>query len=138
MILSADERTLIVAESTGQRLTAFDVAPSGALSGERTFASLQEIPAALDSGSASTPTVAVWVGDPMGKRVIRVLEGGEVTDSLTFGDLTPVACVLGGPDRRTLYVCAAPGWGAHEVGAAFGVGGDRRRFGGGPGGAGAP
>jgi sugar lactone lactonase YvrE len=52
----------------------------------------------------------VWVADPIGRRVFRVLEGGKVTDSYAVADLVPVACVLGGPDRRTLFVCAAIDW----------------------------
>jgi sugar lactone lactonase YvrE len=42
--------------------------------------------------------------------VFRVLEGGEVTDSLPFNDAIPVACVLGGPERRTLFMCVAADW----------------------------
>ncbi len=46
----------------------------------------------------------------MGARVFRVLEGGEVTDSIDFDDVIPVACVLGGEDRRTLLMCVAADW----------------------------
>jgi len=53
---------------------------------------------------------AVWVADPLGARVFRVLEGGEVTDTIDFTDCIPVACVLGGPDRRTLLMCVAADW----------------------------
>ncbi len=53
---------------------------------------------------------AVWVADPLGARVFRVLEGGEVTDSIEFADVIPVACVLGGDDRRTLLMCVAGDW----------------------------
>ena len=53
---------------------------------------------------------AVWVADPIGARVFRVREGGEVTDSIGFDDVIPVACVLGGDDRRTLFMCVAADW----------------------------
>jgi sugar lactone lactonase YvrE len=53
---------------------------------------------------------AVWVADPIGARVFRVLEGGTVTDTITFDDVIPVACVLGGPERRTLLMCVAVDW----------------------------
>jgi hypothetical protein len=39
-----------------------------------------------------------------------VLEGGEVTDTIRYDDVIPVACVLGGPDRRTLLMCVAADW----------------------------
>jgi sugar lactone lactonase YvrE len=53
---------------------------------------------------------AIWVADPMGARVFRVLEGGEVTDTIDFDAAVPVACVLGGADRRTLLMCVAADW----------------------------
>ena len=52
----------------------------------------------------------MWVADPIGARVFRVREGGEVTDSIAFTDVIPVACVLGGADRRTLLMCVAADW----------------------------
>ena len=52
----------------------------------------------------------MWVADPIGARVFRVREGGEVTDSIDFDDVIPVACVLGGHDRRTLLMCVAADW----------------------------
>jgi sugar lactone lactonase YvrE len=52
---------------------------------------------------------AVWVADPIGRRVFRVREGGEVTDQIDFDDV-PVACVLGGDGRRTLMICVAADW----------------------------
>jgi sugar lactone lactonase YvrE len=113
-ILTADGRTLIVAESAGSRLTAFDVAADGTLSGRRVFAELTpasaDIPVAPPDGICLDREGAVWVADPLGRRVFRVLEGGKVTDSYTVDGLVPVACVLGGPDRRTLFVCAAIDW----------------------------
>ena len=51
----------------------------------------------------------------MGARVFRVREGGEVTDSIGFDDVIPVACVLGGEDRRTLLMCVAADWHAEVV-----------------------
>jgi sugar lactone lactonase YvrE len=55
------------------------------------------------------------VADPIGARVFRVLPGGQTTAEHRFDGLIPVACVLGGPDRRTLYVCAAADWKREEV-----------------------
>jgi sugar lactone lactonase YvrE len=117
--LSEDGRTLIVAESGGGRLTAFDVEVDGTLTNRRTFAELvpekDGVPFAPPDGICLDAEGAVWVADPMGARVFRVLEGGEVTDTIRFDDVIPVACVLGGADRRTLFLCVARDW--HREGA---------------------
>jgi sugar lactone lactonase YvrE len=121
-ILTADGCTLIVAESGGSRLTAFDIAADGALENRRLFAPLTPVKPGLSfappDGICLDAAGAVWVADPIGARVFRVLPGGEVTDSFTFDDVIPVACVLGGADRRTLLVCVAGSWKRDEVLAA--------------------
>jgi sugar lactone lactonase YvrE len=117
-ILTDDGRTLIVAESGGGRLTAFAVQADGTLRDRRTFAELtpsrEDVLFAPPDGICLDAEGAVWVADPLGARVFRVREGGEVTDAIEFRDvvpdLIPVACVLGGPDRRTLLMCAAADW----------------------------
>jgi sugar lactone lactonase YvrE len=113
-ILSADESVLIVAESGGQRLTAFDRSPSGELSNQRTYAELvpasPDVPVSAPDGICLDSEGAVWVADPVGCRVLRVLPGGTVTDIIGYSRDVPVACALGGVDRRTLYICAAHAW----------------------------
>ena len=117
-VLTDDGRTLIVAESAGMRLTAFDVAADGTLSGRRTYAELVPdpgpeqggVPVAPPDGICLDAEGAVWVADPIGARVFRVRPGGEVTDSIAFTGVIPVACVLGGEDRRTLLMCVAADW----------------------------
>ncbi len=118
--LTADSETLIVAESAAQRLTAFTVTPDGELTDRRVWASFGS-PATATSlpevvrqvsfwpdGIAPDATGAIWVANPFGHEVIRVLEGGQVTDRVSTGQLTAYACALGGDDGRTLYICAAP------------------------------
>jgi sugar lactone lactonase YvrE len=118
--LSADGRTLIVAESAGQRLSAFTVGADGSLTGRRAWASLGE-PATATSlpeviaqvsvwpdGIALDAAGAAWVANPFGKEVLRVVQGGEITDRLSTGELACYACALGGPDGHTLFLCAAP------------------------------
>lgn len=113
-ILTDDDRTLIVAESGGGCLTAFTVRDDGTLTDRRTYAELiparDEVIFSPPDGICLDAEGAVWVADPMGARVFRVLEGGEVTDTVDFDDEVPVACVLGGPDRRTLLMCVAADW----------------------------
>ena len=113
-VLTPDEGTLIVAESGASRLTAFDVGEGGGLSNRRTFAELHPeragVPVAPPDGICLDAEGAVWVADPIGARVFRVRAGGEVTDSIGFDRCIPVACVLGGPDRRTLMMCVAADW----------------------------
>jgi sugar lactone lactonase YvrE len=113
-ILTDDGRTLIVAESGGMRITAFTVREDGTLTDRRTYAELtperDDVPVAPPDGICLDAEGAVWVADPIGARVFRVREGGEVTDSIAFHDVIPVACVLGGADRRTLLMCVAADW----------------------------
>lgn len=110
-ILSEDGQTLIVAESGGSRLTAFDVATDGSLSGRRTFAELTPEPGleyAPPDGICLDAEGAVWFADPIAKRFVRVREGGEVTDMIRpDGGGIAIACALGGPDRRTLLMAVA-------------------------------
>jgi len=118
--LSADGRTLIVAESAGQRLSAFTVGTDGSLTGRRAWASfgepatattLPEVIAQVSvwpDGIALDAAGAVWVANPFGREVLRVVEGGEITDRLSTGELACYACALGGPDGHTLFLCAAP------------------------------
>ena len=118
-ILTDDGRTLIVAESGGSCLTAFTVAADGSLHDQRTYAELQPCKAGVTvappDGVCLDREGAVWVADPINAVVRRVLEGGEVTDVLTFDDVIPIACVLGGPDRRTLLMCVAGDWKRDEI-----------------------
>lgn len=112
-VLTEDGRTLIVAESGGSRLTAFVVGDDGTLSDRRTYAELvpakEGVPVAPPDGICLDAEGAVWVADPIGRRVFRVREGGEVADQVDFDDV-PVACVLGGEGRRTLMMCVAADW----------------------------
>jgi len=121
-VLTPDERTLLVAESGGFRITAFDRAEDGTLSNRRLHIALEPAPdgppVAPPDGICLDAEGAVWVADPIGRRVFRVRPDGATTDDHRFGDLVPVACVLAGTDRRTLVVCAAADWKRDVVRAA--------------------
>jgi sugar lactone lactonase YvrE len=47
---------------------------------------------------------AIWVASPMTREVVRVHEGGRVSQRIAAGERMAIACMLGGADRRTLFV----------------------------------
>jgi sugar lactone lactonase YvrE len=102
-VITPDGATLVVGESFRGRLDAFDIEPDGALTGRRTWAKLT---GAVPDGICLDADGAIWVACPVTGRALRVREGGEVTDEVAAG--RPVfACMLGGGDRRTLFLCTA-------------------------------
>lgn len=104
-VITPDGRTLIVGESFGGCLTAFDVRDDGTLSGRRVWAQLQ---GAVPDGICLDEEGAIWVASPIANGgVLRVREGGEVADRIAV-EHEAFACMLGGPDRRTLFICTAP------------------------------
>jgi len=102
-VITPDGRTLIVGESFGARLTAFDVASDGSLSNRRIWAKLEK---AVPDGICLDAEGAIWVASPISNAVLRVHEGGKVSDRIPV-DSQAIACMLGGPDRRTLFICTA-------------------------------
>ena len=111
-MITPDGKTLIVGETFGARMTAFDVADDGALSNRRVWAQLPE--RAVPDGACLDAEGAVWVASPTTNDVIRLKEGGEVLDRIT-ADQGCFACMLGDEDRRTLYVLTAAGAGAEDA-----------------------
>ncbi|HSR56682.1 MAG TPA: SMP-30/gluconolactonase/LRE family protein, partial [Candidatus Binataceae bacterium] len=103
-VITADGKTLIVGESMGRRLTAFDIKPDGSLANRRLWA---EIAPALPDGIALDAEGAIWVSSPFTNETIRVLEGGKVTERIKTSQMS-IACALGGKDRKTLFVLTAP------------------------------
>jgi sugar lactone lactonase YvrE len=118
-VLTEDERTFIVVEAHAGRITAFDVSPSGDLRRRRPFATIQPdaggAASAHPDGMCLDAEGAVWVCEITGRRVLRIFEGGRVDQSIPFRVRTPIACVLGGEDRRSLYVCASGGGGTTDL-----------------------
>lgn len=103
MAVTPDNETLIVADSYGRCLLAFDIAADGRLSGERVWASLGD---GTPDGICVDAEGAVWYADVPNKRCARVTEGGEVTRVVDL-DRGGFACALGGPGGTTLYITAA-------------------------------
>jgi len=99
-VITDDGRTLIVAETFARRLTAFDVADDGSLSNRRLWADLG---GRFPDGICLDADGAIWVANPIDPECIRVAEGGEILDVVET-DGRCFACMLGGPDRRTLFM----------------------------------
>jgi sugar lactone lactonase YvrE len=108
MVITPDGKTMIVAETYARRLSAFDIADDGSLGNRRVFAALG---GRFPDGICLDAEGAVWVADVRGHDVIRVLEGGRVAQSIGVGERTVFACMLGGEDRRTLFLCTSSGSG---------------------------
>ena len=104
LAITPDGRTLIVAESAGFCLTAFTIGEDGGLGGRRIWAPLGQGHA--PDGVCLDVEGAAWVAIPHAKTFVRVREGGEILDTIAVED-TALACVLGGEDRRTLYLCTS-------------------------------
>lgn len=109
MVLADGGRTLVVAETYGGRLTAFDVGADGALSGRRVFAAMPD--GVFPDGICLDAEGQVWVATARTPEVLHVREGGEVTARVEVASGSPsFACALGGDDGRTLFVCTARGF----------------------------
>lgn len=114
-----ENAVLLLDETFGNRITAFDVQDDGSLGNRRVWASFGALPSDRDvqaalgqlvvapDGCALDAEGALWVADALGGRVLRVREGGDVLEEIPVG--TGVfACMLGGHDGRTLFLCTAP------------------------------
>jgi sugar lactone lactonase YvrE len=127
MAITADGRTMFMSESTANRVSRFDITEDGALVNQRTYYSDGDLPKEADTfvgaiqngelhwvpdGMCIDAEDAIWVADAIGRRALRIKDG-EVVEELSSGDLELgiVSCALGGEDGRTLFLCAAPGFG---------------------------
>ncbi|WP_420367512.1 SMP-30/gluconolactonase/LRE family protein [Curtobacterium sp. L1-20] len=98
-------RTLVVSETWGGRLTAFDIEDDGSLTGRREWAALPD--GVTPDGSTVDGEGAVWVCSVDTGEFLRVLEGGTVTDRIDAPGRCAIDCALGGADGRTLYLATA-------------------------------
>jgi sugar lactone lactonase YvrE len=103
MTVTADNSTLIVADSYRHQLVGFGIGPDGSLSGRRVWADLGD---GVPDGICVDADNAVWYADVPGQRCVRVAEGGQVLQTIQL-DRGGFACMLGGPGRTTLFVVAA-------------------------------
>ncbi|MEU4240254.1 SMP-30/gluconolactonase/LRE family protein [Actinoplanes sp. NPDC026619] len=116
-----DGGVLLVNETFGNRVTAFDLTPDGELTNRRVWAQFGPLPTEREfekvlpqlvvapDGACLDPAGALWIADATGSRLLRVVEGGTITDEIRPG--TPVyACAFG---NNTLFACAAPDFFEH-------------------------
>jgi len=102
-VITPDGRTLVVGETVAGRLTAFTIEDDGRLTNRRVWAQLE---GALPDGICLDAEGAIWLACPLSRRCLRVAEGGEVLEEIAT-EQSAFACMLGGDDRRTLYICTS-------------------------------
>lgn len=113
------ENVLLVNETFGNRITAFDVTGDGRLTNRRVWAEFAPLPTERPIGKVLEQTKvagdgacldaegALWIADATGGRLLRVTEGGNIADEIRT-ETNVYACALGGSDGKTLFACVAP------------------------------
>ena len=102
-VITPDGGTLVVAETFGRRLTAFDIGDDGALSNRRVWAELGVPP----DGICLDAEGCIWVAVPRPGAFLRVAEGGDVRARVDLEGWGGYACMLGGEEGRTLFLLEA-------------------------------
>jgi sugar lactone lactonase YvrE len=113
-VITPDGKTLIIGETLGAVLTAFDVGPDGSLANRRVWALTGP---RIPDGIALDADGRIWIANPLAPECALIAEGGAVVEVIDTGQPC-YACALGGEDGRTLFMLTAPTSIAHEVGAA--------------------
>jgi sugar lactone lactonase YvrE len=103
MVVTPDNQTLILAETYAHHLTAFDIDTTGELSNRRTWAALG---GDFPDGICLDAEQAVWYAEVPAKHCVRVREGGQIVQTVEL-DRGCFACMLGGTERKTLFLLAA-------------------------------
>jgi sugar lactone lactonase YvrE len=101
MVITQDRSTLIVAESLGRRLTAYAIGEDGSLHSRRIWADALD---GFPDGITLDADGGVWVSMTLSHQSERIIEGGNVTDRIHMGERAAIACMLGGPEARTLFL----------------------------------
>jgi sugar lactone lactonase YvrE len=104
MVVTPDQQTLVVAESTGRRLTAFTIAVDGALTHRRVFADGLSGP---PDGLAIDAEGGVWASMTLAHQFQRIVHGGTITDRIAVDGRAAIACALGGQEGRTLFLLSS-------------------------------
>lgn len=110
MVITPDNKTLVVAETMASRLTAFDIEPGGGLCNRRLWAQLD---GAMPDGICLDRAGGIWLASPISDEVLRVVEGGRITERIPL-DSHAIACALGGPDMQTLFILSSRALAAND------------------------
>lgn len=102
--ITPDGKTLLLVETFGARIKAFEIEANGQLTNRRIFA---ELPGIFPDGICLDAEGGLWVACAFGHKAIRVVDGGGITHEIPLSDRHAYACMLGGADRRDLYLCTA-------------------------------
>ena len=105
-VISSNGRTFIVAESATRRLTALDIAADGTLRNPRLWGQMAD--QQLPDGICLDAEDAIWIASPPSREVVRMRQGGEIVERIAT-EQEAIACMLGGEDRRTLFILTAEG-----------------------------
>ena len=104
-VITPDGKRMIIGETLAHRLTSFDIGADGTLSNRRVFAQFGDV---WPDGICLDAEGGIWVADPRGHRVIRAKEGAGVVETIRMAEgRHAFACMLGGADRKTLYICTS-------------------------------
>jgi sugar lactone lactonase YvrE len=105
MVISPDRRMIVVAQTEGRTLLAYDIDEEGELHRGRLFADLD---GRMPDGITLDAEGGVWVACPRDRVFIRVLETGPITHTIEVAEgVWPVACLLGGPKRDQLFLISS-------------------------------
>jgi sugar lactone lactonase YvrE len=113
-VITPDGKTLIVGQSLGADLVAFDIGADGALSNRRVWAPTRP---RVPDGICLDAKGGIWIANPIAAECALIVEGGDVIDVIDTGD-NCFACMLGGEDGRTLFMLTAKSSNAHEAAQA--------------------
>jgi sugar lactone lactonase YvrE len=102
-VISADGKTLIVAETLSMCLTAFTIEADGSLSNRRIWA---QMGMRAPDGICQDENGNVWVANALAAECVLVAEGGEILQTVETSQPC-FACMLGGEDGRTLHMVTA-------------------------------
>jgi sugar lactone lactonase YvrE len=102
-VITPDGGTLIVAETLGSCLTAFDIAEDGTLGNRRVWAQLDGV---APDGICLDAEGCVWVANALQPECLRVREGGEIASRVQTSQPC-FACMLGGDRGQTLFMVTA-------------------------------
>jgi sugar lactone lactonase YvrE len=102
-VITPDGKTLILGETLGAVLTAFDIAANGDLSNRRVWAPTTP---AVPDGICLDAAGAIWVANPVAPQCVRIAEGGKVLETIDTGQPC-YACMLGGDDGKSLFMVVA-------------------------------